>query len=167
RLTCHRAAEWSIRRPDDVRLAVLAEEGFECDASVMPVPPLGAADNPPGPYRLFWEGASLLEIPALTGRGFGRPLPMGGGWPFRMFSLERIAAAENRFRDAGWPAVFTFHPWEFDPEHPSLVGLSAIGRLVHFYNLGAVPDLFEKWLRSDRTVTLGEACDRLGIPAAA
>jgi polysaccharide deacetylase family protein (PEP-CTERM system associated) len=167
RVACHRAAEWSIRRPDDARLAVLAEEGFDCDASVLPVPPLGASDNPPGPYRLFWKDASLLEVPALTGRGFGRRLPMGGGWPFRMFSAARIAAVENRFRDAGWPAVFTFHPWEFDTEHPSLVGLSAIGRLVHFYKLNATADLFDQWLRSDRTVTLGAACDQLGVTAAA
>jgi polysaccharide deacetylase family protein (PEP-CTERM system associated) len=167
RLICHRAAEWSIRRPDDARLSVLAAEGFLCDASVMPVPPLGDADNPPGPYRLAWSDASLIEVPALTGRGFGRPLPMGGGWPFRMFSAERIAADENRFRNSGWPAVFTFHPWEFDSEHPSLVGLSAIGRLVHSYNLGAVPKLFARWLGEDRTVTLGEACEGLRASAAA
>jgi Domain of unknown function (DUF3473) len=84
-----------------------------------------------------------------------------------MFSPERLAAAENRFRDSGWPAVFTFHPWEFDSDHPSLVGLSAIGRLVHFYNLGALPELFARWLGEDRTVTLGEVCEALRVAAAA
>jgi hypothetical protein len=84
-----------------------------------------------------------------------------------MFSPARITENENRFRDAGWPAVFTFHPWEFDSEHPSLVGLSAVGRLVHFYNLRAVPELFERWLGVERTVSLGEAGDRLRVPAVA
>ena len=44
--TTHRAAEWSIRHPADPALAILWEEGFRCDASATPVPPLGRYDNP-------------------------------------------------------------------------------------------------------------------------
>jgi len=167
RAACHRAAEWSIRDPGRESLAVLAKEGFACDASIMPVPPLGAADNPAGPYRVNWESISILEAPPLTGPGFGRTIPIGGGWAFRMFSANRIRRVEDRFRDAGWPAVFTFHPWEFDPVHPTMEGLAPIGKLVHFYRLGSVPETFDRWLAQDRAVGLSDACRDLVASAAA
>jgi polysaccharide deacetylase family protein (PEP-CTERM system associated) len=161
RVESHRAAEWSIRHPGDPALDVLIDQGFACDASVMPVPPLGRADNPPGPHRIGNGEASLVEIPPLTGRGFGRRIPMGGSWPFRMFSRERLQRAEDAFRDAGWPAVFTFHPWEFDAEHPRMEGLAALSKLVRFYRLGSLPDRFERWLAGDRCVALEDAREKL------
>lgn len=160
----HRAAEWSIRRPGDAALKVLAGEGFACDASLTRVPPLGDAGNHPGPHRIgFEDGASaIIELPPLTGRGFGRWIPMGGGWPFRMFGPDRVRAVERGFREAGWPAVFTFHPWEFDPDHPPMEGISPVARLVHFYRLRATADLFERWLDpADPCVAVGDALGEL------
>jgi polysaccharide deacetylase family protein (PEP-CTERM system associated) len=167
RPAAYRAAEWSIRHPGEPALEVLAAEGFQCDASVTPVPPLGRADNPAGPYRLAANGGSLVEIPPLTGRGFARTIPLGGSWPFRMFSPGRVRRAEMAFRDAGWPAVFTFHPWEFDPDHPPMDGLPAVPRLIHFYRLGSLPDRFRRWLAEDRCVALEDARDLLDSARAA
>ncbi len=157
RVTAHRAAEWSIRHPADPALTILLEEGVLCDASMTSVPPLGRAGNPAGPHRIGRDARSLVEVPPLTGRGFGRTIPMGGGWPFRMFSAQRLAACENAFRDRGWPAVFTFHPWEFDREHPPMDGLAPLTRLVHFYNLRGLPPRFARWLEADRCVALEDA----------
>lgn len=156
----HRAAEWSIRHAEDPALSVLMAEGFLCDASMTPVPLLGRASNLPGPHRIEASG-SLVEVPPLTGRGFGRTIPMGGSWPFRMFSLDRLVKAENSFRDAGWPAVFTFHPWEFDSDHPPMEGLSPLIKLVHFYGLRALPERFERWLALDRCVALEDVVPQL------
>ncbi len=108
-------------------------------------------------YRIGLDGQSLTEIPPLTGRGFARTIPMGGSWPFRMFSPERVRRAESAFRDRGWPAVFTFHPWEFDSDHPPMEGLSPLARLVHFYGLGSVPKRFRTWLAAERCVALEDA----------
>src|SRR5262245_57394622 len=69
RPTLYRAAEWSIRSPEDRALAVLAAEGFAGDASMTAMPPLGRADNPLGPHRIELPEGSLVEIPPLTGRG--------------------------------------------------------------------------------------------------
>jgi polysaccharide deacetylase family protein (PEP-CTERM system associated) len=159
----HRAAEWSIRSAAEAALAVVAGEGFACDASVTPVPPLGARTNPPGPHAIGIEDRSIVEVPPLTGRGFGRPLFMGGGWPFRMFAPDRLAAAEERFRSCGWPAVFTFHPWEFDAAHPPMEGLSPLLRLVHFYGLASLPERFETWLdrEADACVALEDVLPEL------
>ncbi len=156
-----RAAEWSVRHAGDEALGVLLEEGFLCDASMTPVPPLGRAENPPGAHRIEINGGSLVEVPPLTGRGFGRTIPMGGGWPFRMFSAARLRREEDGFRDAGLPAVFTFHPWEFDAEHPAMEALAPLVRLVHFYNLRGLPERFERWLAADRCVALADVLPRL------
>ncbi len=156
RVVSHRAAEWSIRYPAAPALDVLLSEGFACDASITPVPYLGRDGNLPGPHRIELEGGALVEVPPLTGRGFGRTIPMGGGWPFRMFSAERLKREEDRFRDAGLPAIFTFHPWEFDAEHPAMEALDPLVRLVHFYNLRGLPGRFESWLAADRCVALAD-----------
>jgi polysaccharide deacetylase family protein (PEP-CTERM system associated) len=161
RITVHRAAEWSIRHATQPALAVLAAEGFTCDASMTPVPYLGRDGNLPGPHRIDLDHGSLIEMPPLTGRGFGRTIPMGGGWAFRMLSSGRLKAEEDRFRDAGLPAVFTFHPWEFDSEHPAMEALDPLVRLVHFYNLRGLPARFERWLAGDRCVALADVLPRL------
>jgi hypothetical protein len=86
---------------------------------------------------------------------------MGGGWPFRMFSSRRVRREEDRFREAGLPAIFTFHPWEFDTEHPPMEALDPLVRLVHFYNLRGLPERFARWLASDRCVALADVLPRL------
>jgi polysaccharide deacetylase family protein (PEP-CTERM system associated) len=161
--SAHRAAEWSIRHPGQPALSILAEEGFLCDASATSVPPLGDATNPPGPYRVSSNGTSILEVPPLTGRGFGRRLPVGGGWPFRMLPEERIAQAEDSFRARGFPAVFTFHPWEFDPDHPPMEELAPLLRAVHFARLGRLPQRFERWLARERCVALADVIPSLRV----
>jgi polysaccharide deacetylase family protein (PEP-CTERM system associated) len=157
----HRAAEWSIREPGAPALAILAGEGIRCDASMTPIEVLGRSSNPSGPHVLDLGGRTLVELPPLTGRGFGRTVPMGGAWPFRMFSPGRLARAEEAFRERGWPAIFTFHPWEFDSEHPPMEGLSPLVRLVHFYNLGGLPERFDRWLEGDRCVALEDVLPNL------
>jgi polysaccharide deacetylase family protein (PEP-CTERM system associated) len=159
----HRAAEWSIRSAEEPPLCVLAQEGFACDGSMTSIAPLGHPENPRGPVAVELDGLRIVEVPPLTGRGFGRTVSMGGGWPFRMFTVKRLARAEAEFRDRGWPAVFTFHPWEFDSGHPPMEGLPALLRLVHFYGLASLPDRFETWLArdGDRCVALGDVLPRL------
>ncbi len=161
RSRAHRAAEWSIRHPGDPALAILSEEDFLCDASATAVPPLGRFDNPLGPYRIERDGSSILEIPPLTGRGYGRRLPVGGGWPFRTLPEEQIAAAERDYRDRGIPAVFTFHPWEFDSEHPRMDGLPPLLRTVHFLGLRGFPEKFRRWLAAERSVPLRDVLPTL------
>ena len=160
-LSVYRAAEWSIRDSGDAALCELARAGFRCDASMMPVPPLGSDAVPQGPHRIAGDGWSLVELPPLTGRAFGRRLPMGGAWPFRVLSPGRLLEAEARSRDRGAPAVFTLHPWELDPEHPRMDGLPAMLRAVHFAGLRGFPKRFEKWLDGDCCVAIGDVLPEL------
>ena len=167
RSVSHRAAEWSIRSPGAGALvfAALAQEGFGCDASMMPVPPLGESGNPAGPCRIGRDGWSLLELPPLSGRALGVRLPLGGAWPFRLLPESRLADAEDRARSTGIPAIFTIHPWELDGAgHPPMDGLPAILRTVHFAGLRRFPERFRRWLSREPTVSLSDAAARL-VPA--
>jgi polysaccharide deacetylase family protein (PEP-CTERM system associated) len=157
----YRAAEWSIRESGAAALRILAAEGFACDASMMPVPPLGPSDGSSGPCRIAGDGWALTEIPPLTGRAFGRRLPMGGAWPFRVLSAKRLAEAEEAFRAEGLPAVFTLHPWEIDPAHPAMEGLSPLARTVHFLGLSGWPDRLRRWLEQERCVALSDVLPHL------
>jgi peptidoglycan-N-acetylglucosamine deacetylase len=161
RASCYRAAEWSIRERGSPALRLLAAEGFACDASMMPVPPLGPRTGPSGPCRIAGDGWALTEVPPLTGRAFGRRLPMGGAWPFRVLSERRLARAEDAFRSAGLPAVFTLHPWEIDPAHPPMEGLSTLSRTVHFLGLSGWPERLQRWLARDRCVALADVLSGL------
>lgn len=157
RATVHRAAEWSIRAPEDRALAVLAEEGLVCDASVTSVPPLGRPSNPRGAFRIQTSRGEVTEVPPLTGRFVGRRLPLGGAWPFRLLPERSIAEAEERFRGRGDPAVFTLHPWELDSHHPPMEALPALLRAVHFAGLRGLPGRLERFLARDRCVALADA----------
>jgi len=157
----YRAAEWSIRHAASPALRELARAGFSCDASTMPVPPLGRAESPAGPHRIEGDGWALTELPPLTGRAFGRRLPLGGAWPFRMLSEKRLARAEEAARDRGEPAVFTVHPWEFDRSHPSMEGLPALTRAVHFAGLSGLSERFARWLSRERCAAIADVLPRL------
>jgi polysaccharide deacetylase family protein (PEP-CTERM system associated) len=160
----YRAAEWSIRDAGARALDELAGAGFRCDASMMPVPPLGSASNLEGPHRIERDGWTLTEFPPLTGRVAGRRLPLGGAWPFRVLPQSYLAAAETRFRERGFPAVFTVHPWELDASHPPMEGLPALTRTVHFLGLKRFPSRLERWLARDRCVSLSDVLPEL-VPA--
>jgi hypothetical protein len=86
---------------------------------------------------------------------------VGGGWPFRLLPEDRIAAAESAYREQGFPAVFTFHPWEFDDEHPRMDGLPPLLRAVHFAKLSRLPARFARWLARDRCVALEDVIPSL------
>lgn len=160
----YRAAEWSIRDARSPALSRLAIAGIRCDASTMPVPPLGRAGCPTGPHRIERDGWSLTELPPLTGLAFGRRMPLGGAWPFRLLSETRVAEAEESVRERGQPAVFTVHPWEFDAQHPRMDGLPALTRAIHFAGLSGLPRRFARWLERERCAAIADVLPLL-LPA--
>jgi len=68
-----------------------------------------------------------------------------------------LAAAERAVRERGEPAVFTVHPWELDPAHPPMPGLSPIQRTVHFLGLRRLPGRLHRFLERERCVALEDA----------
>lgn len=146
KVSAFRAPEWSMLRADNPALAVIAEEGFTVDSSLTTAPPVGDPANPGRPTVLATAGGPILEVPPLMGTFFGRRAIWGGGVCSRLTRESRIASAIERSLSAGVPPVLYAHPWEFDPEHPEMPGLSTVQRLVHFAGRSRTEERWARWL---------------------
>ncbi len=131
-VTSFRAPEWSMLRADNAAFSVLAEERFTLDSSLTTAPPVGDPSNPTRPVTLETGSGPILEVPPLMGTFFGFRAIWGGGVCARLTRESRVAAAIERSLAAGAPPVLYAHPWELDPDHPAMPGLSPVQSLVHF-----------------------------------
>jgi len=147
KVTAFRAPEWSMLRADNPALAVLVEEGFTADSSLTTAPPVGDPANPVRPTVLATAAGPILEIPPLMGTFFGRHAMWGGGVCARLTRESRVEAAIERSLAEGVPPVLYAHPWEFDPEHPPMPGLSPLQRVVHFAGRRRTEERWARWLK--------------------
>jgi polysaccharide deacetylase family protein (PEP-CTERM system associated) len=145
-VTAFRSPEWSMLRADNPALAVLVEEGFTIDSSLTTAPPVGDPANPERPTVLATPSGPILEVPPLMGTFFGRRAMWGGGVCSRLTRESRVEAAIERALSAGIPPVLYAHPWEFDPAHPAMPGLSTVQGLVHFAGRGRTQARWGRWL---------------------
>ena len=145
-VTAFRAPEWSMLKSDNPALAILVEEGFTIDSSLTTAPPVGDPANPGRPAILATASGPILEVPPLMGTFFGRRALWGGGVCARLTRASRIEAAIERSLGAGVPPVLYAHPWEFDPEHPAMPGLTPLQRLVHFAGRTRTEERWQRWL---------------------
>ncbi len=81
------------------------------------------------------------------GTFFGRRAMWGGGVCARLTRESRIESAIERALAAGVPPVLYAHPWEFDPAHPAMPGLSTVQRLVHFAGRRRTEERWARWLK--------------------
>ena len=90
--------------------------------------------------------------------------PAGGGGYFRLlpYSVSRWSLRRVNGID-GQPAMFYFHPWEFDPEQPRVAGIGAKARFRHYVNLRQMDPRLRRlladfrWDRVDRIFLDGDA----------
>ena len=132
-----RAPTFSITNETLWALDVLAEEGFAYDSSIFPIrhDRYGIVGAPRWPHRAITpNGGAILELPPLTARRLGMALPVGGGGYLRLLPSWTIARAIRRAERAGWPAMLYLHPWELDPDQPTLP-MSRLSRFRHRVNL--------------------------------
>jgi polysaccharide deacetylase family protein (PEP-CTERM system associated) len=146
-VTAFRAPEWSMLKADNPALAVLVEEGFTLDSSLTTAPPVGDPANPARPAILATASGPILEVPPLMGTFFGRRAMWGGGVCARLTRESRIEAAIERSLAAGIPPVLYAHPWEFDPAHPAMPGLTPLQRLVHFAGRTRTEARWARWTK--------------------
>ncbi|HVS04433.1 MAG TPA: polysaccharide deacetylase family protein [Thermoanaerobaculia bacterium] len=160
-----RAPEWSLRRLDDPRLAVLAELGFRYDSSLAPWPGAGSRRNPWRASLLAWgDGRALPELPPL-GLGLWR-LP-ACGWTGRMAGAAAVARAAADHAAAGGLPVLVVHPWEISTR-PTPGELTGLARFLHETGRGGYWRVFEELLGSRSWSVLRESVARLQpVPDAA
>jgi hypothetical protein len=52
----------------------------------------------------------------------------------------------RRCNEQGRPVIFYVHPWELDPEHPRMDGLSFLKQFRHYNNLSKTGERMERLL---------------------
>lgn len=163
-VTAFRAPEWSMRSPDNPAFAILAEEGFDLDSSLVSARPVGLETNPKEPFYLDTPAGRILEAPPLMGTFFFRKAMLGGGVCARLSREGRVRAAIERSIAAGVPPVLYLHPWEADPDHPPMK-LDLLSWLVHFAGRTRTLPRLVRLLRDHRFRPISEA--RAFVDAAA
>jgi polysaccharide deacetylase family protein (PEP-CTERM system associated) len=153
----YRAATFSINSRNSWALDELKAAGYVYSSSMNPIRHdlYGAPDVPRFPFRL--REAGVLEIPLTTVRWGGRNLPCSGGGFFRLapyplfrWGVRRVNRVDRQ------PAVFYFHPWELDPEQPTITQAPIKARFRHYLNLKRTEQRLRRLLTDFRWARMDE-----------
>ncbi len=159
----YRAPTFSLTRRTSWALDVIAEAGFEYDASIFPIrhDRYGVPQAPVAPFVVRSAGgARLLEFPPLTLAWGPLRIPVGGGGYLRLLPrtvLHRALAARVR---RGAPALLYVHPWELDPDQPS-PPLPRLARWRHRVNLARTEQKLTRLLRDFEFDTVAAVLGRV------
>ncbi len=152
----YRAPSFSITDRSLWALDVLADEGYDYDASVFPIrhDRYGLPDAPRHMFRVGAEG--VIEAPGSAVRIGGTNLPVAGGGYFRLLPYAWTRWGISRLnRVDQLPAIFYLHPWEIDPKQPRLPA-SALGRFRHYRNLHLTESRLQSLLSDFRFARLAD-----------
>lgn len=162
----YRASTYSITRRSLWALDVLCELGFSYDSSIFPIRHdlYGIPDAPRQPSVVEAPGgARITEFPMSTSRIGGVRLPVSGGGYFRLLpyrltrmGLRRINHQEKR------PFVFYLHPWEVDPDQPSIKA-KLLSRVRHYTNLARTESRLRRLLGDFRFAPMRDVLADLGL----
>lgn len=114
----YRAPAFSIDLRNLWALDVIAECGFEFDASLCPVRTRrygidGILRTPQVLHTL--DGRELLELPVTTVQCAGRLWPAGGGGYARLWPTAVLRRAIQQMNTLDSPSIFYMHPYEYNP----------------------------------------------------
>lgn len=174
RVRGHRAAMFSITSRSWWALEELAAAGLCYDSSIFPVhnyrygvpnanrfPHPCCTDNfsrPPGEATSVAATNDLWEFPISTLRVGGVNLPIGGGFYARGWPYAVLRRTIEQLNAQGQPAVFYFHPWEFDPWHPRIRHESYwLARATHYYRLPSTRATLRGLLKEFQWTTMSES----------
>lgn len=161
-----RAPSWSVVPKSYGIFRVLKEEGFICDSSMQPfrTPLSGTFGTPHAPFEPVLDGDSvgLVEFPPSVTNYCGITLPFSGGFYLRAMPYPIIRWALGRVNRTR-PGMIYIHPWEVDPEQPS-VRASAFVRIIQRYKLRSTYPKLERLLQEFRFVPLGQLLGKIEYP---
>jgi polysaccharide deacetylase family protein (PEP-CTERM system associated) len=134
----YRAPAFSITRASPWAYDVLAEEGFDYDASQHDTPRIAdpPASSSPGPHRLDVSGGEMWEFPVAVWRTRRVRVPVGGASYWAALPTPLILKGLN---EAGGMAGLYLHPYELDPDplDPRLPGSATPAQRWHGMLRGA------------------------------
>ena len=164
----YRAASWSITKQSRWALDTLCELGFRYDSSIFPIhhDRYGIPDAPRWPGKIGTpQGRSIPEFPPSTVEMLGQRIPVAGGGYFRLlpYGLVRSALASIN-RKSGRSFMFYLHPWEVDPDQPS-IRTSLLSRFRHYVNLDKTEGRLRRLIGEFRFATARTVLQDLGLVA--
>jgi polysaccharide deacetylase family protein (PEP-CTERM system associated) len=151
-----RAPEWSINDRSLWALEELAANGIAVDGSRAPLKMVGSVTWPRGPHTHRTAAGDVCEMPPLVADRFGHVMPIGWGWGLRMSAPTRVRRTIDEANAAGRSAVITIHPWEIDPDPPS-VDLPLRLRFAHYFRLEGFRERLKEIMRHPGFGTLSDA----------
>ena len=154
----YRAPTYSVIDRTVWALEILAELGFTYDSSIYPIrhDRYGMPGAPRSPFRFQTPSGPMTEFPITTFRLAGHNMPVGGGGYLRLLPRLYTRMGLKRVQKEGVPIVIYIHPWEVDPEQPTLpVGLKS--RLRHYTNLSRTFDRFQSVLQAGKYTSFRES----------
>lgn len=133
--TAYRAPGFSITTQSAWAFDILTRYGIETDASIFPAPRAhgGLPEFPAGKPCLFetTSGRLLKIFPMSYGSILGRRIIFSGGGYFRLLPYPALKLGFDR---ANYVMTY-FHPRDFDPDQPTIPGLSLARRLKSYVGL--------------------------------
>ena len=159
-----RAPSYSVNRSTLWAIEVLAETGYRYDSSIYPIRRrrYGYAEGPTKPAMVTSGGSSLPEFPLPTiGLGPIR-IPVLAGAYLRLLPSWVSAAATRSFRDRGEAIVVNVHPWEIDPDQPT-IGPGRFRTWTHYARLGRTEGILRGVLASARFRDVASRLTELGL----
>jgi len=164
-----RAPCFSIDNRNKWALRVLADFGYQYDASIFPLkinPLYGISGAPIRPYRISFEDvryedvqSPLIEFPFCPLTVWKLRIPISGGFYLRILPLPFIYWGLKRINRTRSFLVY-FHPWEGSETTPRLK-LPLYNRVISYYGISSALKKFEfllkhfKFTRVDQVLGLG------------
>jgi polysaccharide deacetylase family protein (PEP-CTERM system associated) len=164
-----RAPCFSIDNRNKWALRVLADFGYQYDASIFPLkinPLYGINGAPTRPYPISFEDvrredpqSPLIEFPMCPLRIGRLKVPIAGGFYLRMFPSRFLSWGLKRINQSQ-PFILYVHPWESYEKTPRFK-LPLYKRIISYYGIDSVMIKLEYLLkdflfaRVDRVLGLG------------
>ena len=146
----YRAPAFSLVDESRWALDVLREHGFRYDSSLLP---LAGRD---GTHESALRGGKRHGITVSTVAFAGRNWSVAGGGLFRLLPLWVNRRMIDRINAEGHPAIVYLHPWEFDPDEPSVPEAAPLARFRHRINLDKTEGRLARLLGERRFAPLHE-----------
>jgi peptidoglycan-N-acetylglucosamine deacetylase len=166
-----RAPTFSLDNRSKWVLRILADYGFQYDASVFPVKLnrlYGIAGAPTRPYRVSFEDirvedprSPLIEFPMSLWEMGGMKIPMTGGFYLRVIPFFLLRMGMKRINKDS-PFFLYIHPWETFEKTPRL-RLPMFSSFITYYGLDRALCKLESLLRTFRFARVDQVLELSGI----
>ena len=157
RVEGYRAPSYTINGHNRWALKALLEAGYSYDSSIFPIRGrrYGYPEGPTKPTRISTGTSEIAEFPMTTiGIGPVR-IPVLAGSYLRLLPASVSVAAVHYHRLRRMPLVVNIHPWEVDPDQPT-VGPSRLRAWSHYSRLGKTAGTLKRVLQIARFASVGE-----------